>query len=605
VRLAPVTDAPSVYAVSREEELTPIWPSNFGECKLDDIIMASKRWPQMEPRRHFSTWQLMKFWSGSFHIKDCAGPPPADIPEAGQLVGGPAVHPWPAGDGDVRDPSDASSMVVEDGHKKQLVEGGQKTQTEKEEDGDEDDAGDGADKEKKRQHAELETASFVTSHSSMRSSTRNTPAKQRRAIARAKLHAEAKKAREGCEDVGMQSTAAPELEKARQDCEAMVVDTDRQSLSSHTTAATATKPPFSEIATLFDIHEMMMNVHGEANRAQILKQMKDFAMQFMAPPPPGPPVPADASSAGTVGAAATAVLAPTSPVPSPSPAPTSPVPSPTSPPTHLAAARPVPPRPPIGVRGLGRWVGGQWVPDSDLYMPPSLEESLAFEDVRMTFFVNDTCPFCMKVCTEGHLASAGHRAKALEVAHVNLVLGTTEGPRTWTPVICRAFAPTPQVPMTADNFVRHWGRSFPHGMTAYTMRVLQGLGIRCENRTVRWPEVVALEPGLIEYSGQGKYSLSTPFYPFSTIQALTNGNDDEVRPGDEPYCERLIDDNDRKSLSDPRKAFWPVTRIVTDRSDRVIPRLRTKCYIVCVMQLFWPEPRAWEAWRVATSHSSL
>ena len=414
----------------------------------------------------------------------------------------------------------------------------------------------------------------VTSHTSLRSSTRMTPSKKARNQKRAERHQQGK-----------------EKDKQRER-EQQVVDME-----------TTTKAPDSgDEGVTITLLDVMDAVPAEYREAAIMEMVR-VARNFIAPPgpfvPPGPPVPADASSAGTAGAAALA--APTSPAPSPSPAPTSPVPSPTSPPTHLAAARPVPPRPPIGARGLGRWVGGQWVPDSDLYMPPSLEESLAFEDVRMTFFVNATCPFCMKVCTEGHLASAGHRAKALEVAHVNLVLGTTEGPRTWTPVICRAFAPTPQVPMTADNFVRHWGRSFPHGMTAYTMRVLQGLGIRCENRTVRWPEVVALEPGLIEYSGQGKYSLSTPFYPFSTIQALTNGNDDEVRPGDEPYCERLIDDNDRKSLSDPCKAFWPVTRIVTDRCDRVVPRLRTKCYIVCVMQLFWPEPRAWEAWRVATS----
>ena len=67
----------------------------------------------------------------------------------------------------------------------------------------------------------------------------------------------------------------------------------------------------------------------------------------------------------------------------------------------------------------------------------------------------------------------------------------------------------------------------------------------------------------------------------------------------------MIDPKDEHKLKDSSRGYWPVVRIQTDQRARPVPRLRARCYIVCVMQLLWPEPRGWEVWPPATSHSRL
>ena len=85
----------------------------------------------------------------------------------------------------------------------------------------------------------------------------------------------------------------------------------------------------------------------------------------------------------------------------------------------------------------------------------------------------------------------------------------------------------------------------------------------------------------------------TPFVPWSIIDDDNDGKERLIDPRDPP---KLLGQDAQKHLG-----WWPVCGVRTRYCPRAQPRTRTKIWVVCVMQLLWPQPTGWEVWRAATS----
>ena len=444
-----------------------------------------------------------------------------------------------------------------------------------------------------------DTQTVVSSHTSMRSSTRNTPSKKARNALRAQLHQakqkaeaegdlteeakgahESKKSKTVVEQLGevqldlrSDTTCAPYTEAAAKSDD----ETDREGQVPDTGAQLEKKNPFQEFLNVMCDLEDVPAASREEALLRLATHIRNFTM------PPAPPVPADVSSAGAAGGAAPA--RPTSPVPSPSPspAPTSPVESLPAPPPSAAALAVCPP--PQAATGIGNWINGRWVRDDALSVQMNVKK---LTDMCLALLWR-TCPICAKMVTDEHLESKHHQAKLHEIAQVMLVTGPVCHLRPWSPISARPFFPTPTRELNSLNFREHWGHALPGSMQAFVSETIQKKGLKMGNHVYFQDSILEYEMGSVQYGGQGRYLEDTPFVPWSVMEGK----------------ERLIDPRDPPKLrgGDAQKdlGFWPVCAVYTREYPRTHGRTRTKIWVVCVMQVFWPQPTGWEVWRAATS----
>ena len=205
------------------------------------------------------------------------------------------------------------------------------------------------------------------------------------------------------------------------------------------------------------------------------------------------------------------------------------------------------------------------------------------------------CPLCAKIMTAEHLTSPFHRGKVGEALGLDMILGcipmdARNGIRVMCPLVCRAFYPSEANPMTTESFRRQWGLDFPGSMVEYTKKVLEHKGVTFGSGRTKYflADTVALEPGVVDYDGTGKYPEEASFVPWQAVDGPSK-------------TERLIDPSDERKLADPSKGYWPVVRVQSRWCDQVQPGTRTRTVIICVYQLLWESPKGWHVWRAATA----
>ena len=583
-RMVPLLDADCKPSVKYED--------HFQICEDSrdpDIFLMAKKRPRadVEVRKNYTTFQLMRFYSPVLQVWHA--PAPWGVPEISTKPGQRVtdfrqdVDSDHGGSEDLDDDaSTANAIEVTKG-----VEAAKGVQADK-------------------THKALDVQTVVSSHTSLRSSTRLTPSKVRRNLKRAEEHhkkmndqkkgAPAEKEDPKVAEEEVQKKGAPtekEGPKVAEEDQKSVKETDVGASSDEEETDNEGCPSEDDKTTQGGPsssasigHRVLaeMDQIPPHKRVEFLEGLAMYIRNFVAPP--------------------------SAPAPQPPPAPLPPPPSDGSSDVwrrEAAVAVPQPP-PPAGAKGLGRWIAGQWCPRNPV--PDSIEASILQINARLGFYQFQSCPLCSKLLDFAHENSMGHRQKVHELAQVTMILGETLHVKEWSPVVQRAFYPSAAVPLTAAAFKAHWGTGFPGSMVEAAKKVLETKGVILFGRTpTRLSNVVKLEGGIVEYSSQGKYVLDgpessiTPFYPWDVLEARDPAGEQKQQDGQ--HWERLIDPKDEIKLMDKRRGYWPVVRIQTDQCARPVPRLRTRCYIVCVMQLLWPEPRGWEVWRAATSHSRL
>jgi hypothetical protein len=525
------------------------------DCPMNDGILIATRQPHplIAERKSYSTWQLMKHHGARMKVVFTA--PPVGVPEAtpqkGQLVASFASLPVDPNDDAMSEAISASSANADE-----VISG----------------------------------KTFIGSRASLRSSTRNTPSKQRRNLLRAIQHKKAK-TEGGSADPDDDGSVSDEYES---DEEKKVVVDHPASLGKR----------------------VMNNLDRvpETRRREFLEMFSSFIENFLMPPsqqePPqtaGPPQ--EDVQEVTSPSPTTPVASPTSPVTSPSP--TSPVP------------RTPPPRPPPpGVRGRGNWIDGVFVVDQDFSAavrqnfqaavppaqprpPPPVQQnfSVAISPMqelraRLTLWSGRACPLCQRLMTCEHETSKLHVRMMEEHIAIDAICGPVRGCRNMSPLCMRPFYSTAENPLTAQSFRAHWGEKLPLSMVHAAYTAIKERGISFGGGRARYTiSSDSLEMGILEYSGQGHYPETTEWFAWPIVAG-----------------EEQVSEERKERLIDPSKGYWPVCKVKSpwDSEGSQVDaqtgggcrtRYRTRCriYVICVYQIMWPQPRAWEVWQAPSS----
>jgi hypothetical protein len=446
----------------------------------------------------------------------------------------------------------------------------------------------------------------VSSHLSLRSSTRMTPSKARRGRERAALHQASKKVKV--------DTDGDESEGEATDKEG--ADEEEERVQDHP----------SNLGQ--SVLKGMDSVPNE-RRTEFLEKLSSFIMNFLSPP--GPLVPANASSAGTTGAAALA--APTSPVASPTSPVSSAASTPPPPPPPRPVSSPIVVRPPqqysncgVGQReavvvrppqqysncGVGqreavvvrpppppppRPLPGAGLPSPS---PPTYEQAHRVLQTRLMLYQERACPLCSKLLTGTHACGQTHMAKLAEHLQLDLMLGIPTSIRNLTPMECKACWCSRDAPLCKRRVREAWGDAVENLCAFAKRRVKELGGYQAEKRWVEYDPSWTYSLGLVPYSG-GRYTSDQVCVPW---EALPEDDD----PPNSGGAASSWEGQGAMQVADPhvlyeQTGWWPVVSI-THRTTTLVRCGGTVVVVVCVYQWMWDRPTGWRI-RVVETRSRL
>jgi hypothetical protein len=561
---------------------------------LDDILMSSKL-PNAEtaPRVAFTTWQLMHKFKGKSTL-GCSGPPPLDVPQVskkGQCLGGPAPPGWFKQEhgGDF----DGSTVDAELELKLQEVQKDAELKPHEEAFMDDVD--------------EIEQSSFVTSHTSMRSSTRKTPAKNRRNLARAVKHKQSKEAKADGDQKSEAEAAPMDVDHGGAGEAEAPMKIEEEASPAGSADASSAGPAEGESVAVRALSGM--DAVPVERRDEFLQAFIQFVSNFLMPPKKLPQ-PYEGVNMGMKEDLRVETPQPT-----------------------------LPRRPPVGATGTGVWRGDVWVPDQPaaprpLPPPPSDASSdggagqliapyspalnpMQRLHARLGLFADRECPLCMRVLTDGHAGSAKHLQMMEEHCCLDDMLGGTPAIRTLSPMMSKGVPTQRGQPLTRAAVRRVWG-SHPLRLQEFARRKARSLGYvgLPGGKNIPFREDMAFDLGLVTYDGC-KYRDSDVLVPWAAL-----GEQDPIeppfngRPGQPPPPVRpAITDGRPGSSNDPppthvvadpavleqEATWWPVVNIT---STTITSCGGVVIVVVCVYQWMWDRPTGWHV-RVTEIRSRL
>ena len=224
--------------------------------------------------------------------------------------------------------------------------------------------------------------------------------------------------------------------------------------------------------------------------------------------------------------------------------------------------------------------------------PTPTADNFAAEDASLAAVraAGTACPWCGKLCSDGHVASALHAQRRLEAAMLTRLAGARHpswGPRVLTGT--KAYVPRPGFPVCQSTLKAHWGMRI-ESMPDVGMDIIRRQGGVKQKKHQVMPKGASL--AILNYSGAGKYNERTCLIPWKALPRTpgdVGGSSTDPRP--------VLARHEAAILGDPQYSWWPVLILHAeyDHFEGILLEVANGVlWVICIYQLMEGTLVSWQ-----------